>query len=73
MSAAMQLITVEKLIVGSEANISEIKSRTAEHREGDLEVSGQHVLLSDAEATLAYLNELLEALRIAVGGVRHQA
>jgi len=73
MSAGAQLITVEKLIDGFLTNITDLKSQAADHQQRGLDVTGLHTLVSDAEQTLQYLNEVLEALQFAVGGNTHQA
>ncbi|MGE0766323.1 MAG: hypothetical protein AB7L90_07645 [Hyphomicrobiaceae bacterium] len=73
MSAGMQLITIQKLVGSYSSEILGLKTEAVEIERRGLDADGVHARLSDAEAALDYLHEVLDALHVVVGGTRQQA
>jgi hypothetical protein len=72
MSASAQLVTVEKLIARSVSAVADLRNQANYREQNGQETAPLRNRLTDAEATLEYLNDVLEALRAAVPRTPHQ-
>jgi hypothetical protein len=73
MSVGTQIISVEKLIAKSLSNVMDLKVQAVDWEESGLDATALRARLSDVEATLQYLNDILEALQVAVPAPKPEA